>query len=93
MKAVNLPPFLPPSPAFTHLLGIGDVTGVGQDKGAELVKILNCPPPLVGGRESLQQSVPWVQQTDRSDMALTQTPSQYGHGANGKSRRRENKIK
>lgn len=33
-----------------YLLGVGDVAGIGQDKGAELVKILHGPAPLVTGR-------------------------------------------
>lgn len=42
--------------SVTHLLRVGDVTGIGQDEGAKLVKILNCPPPLVRRSESLKQS-------------------------------------
>lgn len=83
--------YCPPSPAFTHLLRIGDVTGVGQDKSAKLVKILHCPPPLVRRSESLKQSPRHESHraNRHADMALTQTPLQYGHGANCNSRRRE----
>lgn len=40
--------------ASTHLLGVWDVTGIGQNKSAKLVKILHCPPPLELRAETLK---------------------------------------
>lgn len=39
---------------LTHLLGIWDVTGIGQDESAKLVKILYCPPPPAWRTETLK---------------------------------------
>lgn len=43
-----------PTASSTHLLGVWDVTGIGQDKSAKLVKILHCPPPPVWRTEPLK---------------------------------------
>ena len=43
-----------PTASSTHLLGVWDVTGIGQDKSAKLVKILYCPPPPVWRTEPLK---------------------------------------
>lgn len=40
--------------ASTNLLGVWDVTGIGQNKSAKLVKILYCPPPLELRAETLK---------------------------------------
>lgn len=42
--------------SLTHLLGVWDVTGIGQDKSAKLVKILHRPPPPVRRTEALKHS-------------------------------------
>lgn len=40
--------------ASTHLLGVWDVTGIGQNKSAKLVKILHRPPPFELRAEALK---------------------------------------
>ena len=42
------------SASFTHLLGVWDVAGIGQDKSAKLVKILHRPRPSEWRTEALK---------------------------------------
>lgn len=60
----------------THLLGIWDVTGIGQNKSAKLVKIFYCPPPFIWRTETLKQSstnemLTLIIKCERTDMVLT----------------------
>lgn len=43
--------------ASTYLLWIRDVSGISQDKGAKLVEVLDCPPPLVRRTEALKHII------------------------------------
>lgn len=56
LSSVSFHQISSPLASITHLLRVGDVPGIGQDKSAKLVKILNCPPPLARRSEALKQS-------------------------------------
>lgn len=62
--------------ALTHLLWIRDVAGISQDKGAKLVEVLHCPPPLVGRAEALKHTN--VTETLASTNTHTHVTSRYG---------------